>query len=163
MRQKTIRAFDEWKADPLNWSMVVQRVAGGETLKEICEGQKQPYSLVAKHLASTPALNAEYEAARRIWADSLAQETVGIADAVEGADEAAHVSAAKLRVDTRLKLAGKLDRERYGEQEGPRIAVNINLGDMAREIRELEGRLGLGPVVLEQKKLPPAEPEVQEI
>ena len=151
MRQKTIREFEEWKAVPENWAMLIQRVAMGETLKEVCAGQGVAYSLAAKHIASTPTLKAEYDSALQIWADAMAQETVAIADAVEGADEAAHIAAAKLRVETRLKIAGKWDRERYGERDAGQVVVNVNLGDVAREIRALEERLGLrAPVVIDQ-------------
>lgn len=153
--------FEEWKKDPLTPSILVQRMAEGETLKEMCKSLELPYSQVARHIAGTPALKMEYDAALQIWADSLAQATVAIAEgaprqAVDpgGAplfDEAgkpvmvaAEVPRDKLRVETNLKLAGKWDRERYGEREGPRVAVQINLGDVTREIRELESRLGIG-------------------
>lgn len=129
--------------------MLIQRVACGETLKEVCEGQGLAYSLVAKHIASVPAIKAEYDGALQIWADALAQETVAIADEqseVEKKDGTTYdpdVARDKLRVETRLKLAGKLYRERYGEREAPLVALNVNLGDVAREIRMLEERLGL--------------------
>lgn len=139
MRQKTLRAFEEWRGVPENWSMLMQRVAMGETLREVCEGQGIAYSLVAKHIAGTPTLKAEYDAALQIWADALAQETVGIAD---GATPET-VGPAKLQVDTRLKVAGKLYRERYGEQAPVAVQVNVNLADTAREIQVLEERLGL--------------------
>lgn len=139
MRQKTIRKFEEWRLAPENWSMLMQRVAMGETLKEVCAGQGMPYSLVAKHIAGTPTLKAEYDGALQIWADALGQETIKIAD--DATPET--VGPAKLQVDTRLKVAGKLYRERYGEREAPLVAVNVNLGDVAREIRALEERLGL--------------------
>ncbi len=139
MRKKTIAAFEAWKADPLSWTALVQRVAEGETLKDVCESLAVPYSLVAKHIAATPALKVEYDAALQIWGDSLAQESVGIVDGAT--PETAGV--AKLRAETRIRLAGKLDRERYGEQARPAVAVHISLGDVAREIEVLEQRLGL--------------------
>lgn len=144
-----MEAFAAWLADPLTPSILVQRVAEGETLRAMCKSLGLPYSQVARHIAGTPALKMEYDAALQLWADALAQETVGLADGVAGADEASHVSAAKLAVETRLKLAGKWDRDRYGEREGPRVSVNINLGDVTREIRELESRLGIGVATLE--------------
>lgn len=147
MRKKTIERFNEWKLDVNVPAMLFSRVGEGETLAEICKNQEIPYSLVARWIEETPALKAEYELARKSWADRLAQETLKIADDVEGADEASHVSAAKLRVDTRLKLAGKLDRERYGERDQGNVRVEINLGNLAQEIAALEQRLGLTPTI----------------
>jgi len=99
--------------------------------------------LVARHVAGTPALNAEYENALAIWADALAQETLAIADETRGAQEATVVAAAKLRAETRMRLAGKWDRKRYGERDAGLVQVNVSLGDTAREIIELEARLGI--------------------
>lgn len=158
MKRKTIAAFEEWKADPRSWSELLQRVAEGETLPEVCKSKGLAYSLIAKHIAETPLLKAEYDAALQIWGDALAQETVKIAD--DATPET--IGPAKLQVDTRLKVAGKLDRERYGERERPAVAVNISLGDVAREIRELETRLGIGlpsVTVVEQLPAPAEKPE----
>jgi hypothetical protein len=143
VRKKTLEAFEAWRADAMSASELVQRVAEGETLKDICTSMGVAYSLVARHVAGTPALNAEYENALAIWADALAQETLAIADGTEGATEATVVAAAKLRAETRMRLAGKWDRKRYGERDAGLVQVNVSLGDTAREIRELEARLGL--------------------
>ena len=98
--------------DPFTVTVIVRRVAEGERLKEICRSRGWPYSVVAQWVAQTEDVGKAYEAALRIAADDLAQETVGIADGAEPET----VGVAKLRVDTRQKLAGKLYRDRYGEQ-----------------------------------------------
>jgi len=150
IRKRTVAEFEAWKAEPANWSEVIQRVAEGETLRDICTSKKLPYSLVAREIAAKPELKTEYDAALSIWADAIAQESLAVADGVKGSDESAEVAAAKLRVETRLKLAGKWDRERYGERDAGRVAVQITIGDAAREIRELEARLGIGIAKIEQ-------------
>jgi len=162
VRKKTIEAFEAWRADARSQSELVQRIAEGETLKEICASMGVAYSLVARHVAGTPALNAEYEAALAIWGDALAQETLAITDAVAGSTEGAVVAAAKLRAEQRLKLAGKWNRPRYGEREAAVLQVNFSLSDTAREIRELEARLGIGQVVAEQA-LPALEEKLSEV
>jgi hypothetical protein len=147
LKKKTLQAFDEWKKDPLSVTVLVQRVAEGGTLKAYCTSIGVPYSLVAQYVAQTPAVKSQYDAALQMWGDSLAQETVGIADKAD----AETIGASKLQVETRLKLAGKIDRERYGEREAPKVQVNIALGDVAREIALLEQRLGIAsgaPAVL---------------
>lgn len=162
MRLKTISAFEAWKADALSASLLVQRVAEGETLKDICASMGVAYSLVARHVAGTPALNAEYENALAIWADALAQETLAIADGTKDAKEATVVAAAKLRAETRMRLAGKWDRKRYGERDAGIVQVNVNLGDTAREIQELEARLGLGAVTSVSVPLEPLPLAIEE-
>lgn len=163
MKRKTIAAFEQWKLDERSWEEFFHRVADGETVQEFCTSKSLAYSLVARHIAQTPLLKAQYDTALQLWGDALAQESVAIADEQkeatkrDGSTFDPDVARDKLRVDTRLRLAGKLDRERYGERDRPAVAVNISLGDVAREIRELESRLGIalgGPVIAEQLPAP---------
>lgn len=98
--------------EELTVSVIVQRVAEGETLKKICRSRRWPYALVAKWIAETPEVFRLYEQALRLWADSLAVETVGIADRAD----ILQIAKAKLRTDVRMKLAARLDRARYGEK-----------------------------------------------
>jgi len=67
--------------------------------------------------------------ARARGAHSLAESTVAIADATEGAESTVEVQVAKLRSDNRWRLAAKWNAEAYGEQKGP--LVNIDLGSLA--------------------------------
>lgn len=157
MKRKTIAAFEQWKLDERSWEEFFHRVADGETVQEFCTSKSLAYSLVARHIAQTPLLKAQYDTALQLRGDALAQETIGIVDGATPETTAVK----KLQAETRLRLAGKLDRERYGERERPAVAVNISLGDVAREIRELETRLGIalgGPVVAEQLPAPARQP-----
>jgi hypothetical protein len=156
--------FDEWKASTGEQGQFMQRVAEGETPKAVCEAMGLPYSATLRHVKSTAALYAEYRSALETWVESLAHETVTIADDVEGAEEASKVAAAKLRCDTRFRLAAKLYREMFGEDVKPNVSVTLNLGDVAREIRELEARLGIGlnaPLVIEAEPSLPALPAAE--
>jgi hypothetical protein len=156
--------FDEWKSSPSEQGQFMQRVAEGETPKAVCEAMGLPYSATMRHLKSTPALYSEYRSALETWVESLAHQTVTIADDVEGTEEASKVAAAKLRCDTRFRLAAKLYREMFGEDVKPNVSVTLNLGDVAREIRELEARLGIGlnaPLVIEAEPPLPALPAAE--
>jgi hypothetical protein len=144
-----LEMFEDWKTDALAQGEFFQRLAEGETPKEICKQQRLPYSMFMDYVKANPELKARYASALETWVESLAHETVAIADGVAGETEGASVSAAKLRVETRFKLASKLYREMFGEDMKPAVAVNISLGDVAREIRELEERLGIGMKVSE--------------
>jgi hypothetical protein len=52
----------------------------------------------------------------------------------------------------------------FGEDVKPNVSVTLNLGDVAREIRELESRLGIGlqaPRLIEAEPALPALPAVE--
>lgn len=88
----------------------------------------------------------DYMRALEAYVQDKALETIDIADGSEDA---------KLRVDTRFRLAGKVDRPRWGEQE-PKAAlpvVTINIG-IRRD--SLEGRLD-APNVPNEKIIPAEE------
>lgn len=112
--------WDEAIADVMTLRVIVSRIAEGEALREVCRSRGWPYSHVARWLSEDDSRRAEYEWALRLWADAVAQETLGVAD---GAD-AESVGVAKLRIETRMRLAARWDRERYGE----RSAVDVRHG-----------------------------------
>ena len=140
-------AFEQWRSGLGEQSAFMQRVAEGEPPREICAKQGLPYSMLMRHVKATPGLYAEYKAALETWVEALAHETVALADGVKGAEEAATVAAAKLAVDTRFRLASKLYREMFGEDVRAPLAVVVNLGNVAEEIRSLEARLGIGGAI----------------
>jgi hypothetical protein len=135
--------LEAWKRDEQAQREFMQRVAEGSAPRKVCDEMGLPRSMTLEYVKTTPDLQARYRSALETWVEALAHETVEIADATEGTEEASHVSAAKLRCDTRFRLAAKLYREMFGEDVRPVLAVNISLGDVAREVRELEARLGI--------------------
>ena len=76
--------------------------------------------MVAQWVSQNEEVAKAYEQALRIAADEYGQETIEIAD---GADPET-VSVAKLRVDARQKLSGKLYRDRYGEQVQHTVTID---------------------------------------
>lgn len=139
--------FDEWKADAAGQAAFMHRIAEGETPKAVCDAMGLPRSYLMQYVKATPALAAQYRSALETWVEALAHETVQIADDTEGAEDAATVAAAKLRCDTRFKIASKLYREMFGEDVKPTLSLTLNVGDVTREIRDLEARLGIGRVM----------------
>jgi hypothetical protein len=105
------QAFDAFAADPVSETLVVQRIAEGETLVEICRSLELPYSLVAQWIVEDAERVRQYDGALALWADAEAQRCIAVADGATPED----VAVAKLRISTRLSLAGKWDRRRYGE------------------------------------------------
>ena len=123
--------MQRWERDcaPDVVEVVMQRVAEGETLKAICRSRGWPYARVATWVAEDEGRVKAYEAASRIWVDGLARETVAIADKAED------VPAAKLKVDTRFRIAGKLHREVYGEVVRQEVVLDP-FTEMLRRVSE---------------------------
>ncbi len=130
--------IERWEAERGGAAEVIfQRVAEGETLKSVCKSRRWPYSIVARWVGETPDVMKAYEFALRLWADSLATETVGIADGTD----ATEVGRGKLQTDVRMKLAARLDRARYGEK--------VEVSGEVRHMHSLIGILsGLPPTVV---------------
>lgn len=136
--------IERWEAERSGAEEVIfQRVAEGETLKAICRSRRWPYSIVARWVGETPSVFKAYEFALRLWADSLATETPGIADDADPTE----VGHAKLRVDARMKLASRLDRARYGDK--------VEVSGEVRHTHSLIGILsGLGSPAIEHDVTP---------
>jgi hypothetical protein len=103
--------------------MLVQRLTDGSTLKEIATSLEVPYGKLAEWVTEDASRAEQYARASRIWVDSLARETVRISDDT-GATKG-EAQKAKLRIDTRLRLASKLDRGTYGDQ----VAISGRIQD----------------------------------
>lgn len=129
--------WNEALGDPVTLRVITSRVAEGETLREVCKSRGWPYSLVARWLSEDDGRRAEYEWSLRLWADAVAQECVTIADttqlgAIRKTDADGGVTVTeedmlahrKLQIETRMRLAARWDRERYGE----RSAVDVKHG-----------------------------------
>lgn len=97
-------------AQPQTPSVVFQRVAEGESLKEIAKSWQVPVGRFTEWFTTEHA--GLYDAALKVRADQLAHEALDTAD---GAD-AETVGPSKLQVQTRQWLASRWDRARYGEQ-----------------------------------------------
>jgi hypothetical protein len=114
-------------------AIVVQRLSGGETLKEIAKAWEVPYGRFAQWIVEDRGRSEQYNGALKIWADSLAQECVAIADEQgevskrDGTSYDPDVPRDKLRIETRLKLAGKWDRSRYGEATEVKHTGSVSL------------------------------------
>ena len=65
-------------------------------------------------------------ASRVIAAEGMVEDARDIADNVKGVDNA-EVQAAKLRIETRMKLAAFWDRDKFGEKQA---GVTVNIGSL---------------------------------
>ena len=128
--------FEAVVAEPGAMQEVVRLLTEGTTLRGVARLWKIPYGRLAAWICEDVERTASYEQALRIWVDSLAQETIDLADNAEETKVA--IAKARIQIDTRIRLAERLNRERYGPSlkvERP-VVVEPNAG-LLQEAREL--------------------------
>ncbi len=102
---------------------IVHEVLCGRRLVEIAQAEGLLYSVLWNWLKDVPERLEKYRDALKGYGDLLIAETVGIAD---GSGDP------KLMVDTRFKVAGKVDKKMWGEEKdaggGGGITVVVQRG-----------------------------------
>lgn len=104
---------------------VCERIAAGESLRAICGRRDMPdKATLLRWLLDDrrEAFRRHYALAREVQADVLADELVEIADGARDKDDAA---LAKLRIDTRKWMAGKLRPKKYSDKIDLRGHVGV--------------------------------------
>ena len=100
---------------------ICEQIADGESLRKICEAEDMPNkATVFRWLANDETLSDQYARAREVQADALFDDCLSIADQYDQAKEnlegTDHIQRAKLRIDTRKWMAGKLRPKKYGDK-----------------------------------------------
>lgn len=101
-------------------TFVCAQVASGVSLKTLSEHYVVDYGLLWAWLCEDSERIERYELAQRGVAEYYVSETPEIAD--NGND----VPRDKLRIDTRLKVAARWNRARYGEVAATNISIGAN-------------------------------------
>lgn len=101
---------------------ICDRISEGESLRSICKDDGMPSQVaVFKWLGKegNDALVKQYARARDVQADTIFDECLDIADQYDPDKEALnpdHINRAKLRIETRKWMAGKLRPKVYGDK-----------------------------------------------
>jgi hypothetical protein len=115
------------------------RLADGKSLRSICLDDAMPdKATVFRWLAAHGEFRDQYTCARETQADTLFDEMLDIADdagkdIVEGAVDQEHIQRAKLRIETRKWMAGKLRPKKYGDK-----VEHEHSGDVNHTITKIE-------------------------
>ena len=133
---------------------ICHRLANGQALTEICNLPHMPdNTTVYKWMDRTPSFARDYIRARENQAHTLFDECLAIADDVSGdvidnpdgtqTVNTVAVTRAKLRIDTRLRMAGKLAPKVYSERAGALGlgeggTVNVQVNAMTIDARTLD-------------------------
>ena len=99
------------KIEPLI-DKILERIAVGDSLREISKDLKIDFSAASKILRSED-INPRYARARELQADYLADEVVQIADAATNET----FQSDRLRIDARKWKAGKMRPKNWGDNE----------------------------------------------
>lgn len=95
------------------FDQICDRISDGESLRSICRNKDMPSTTsVMNWLNKDAALVEQYARAKNAQADTIFDECLHIAD-MASADE---IQQARLRIDTRKWMAGKLRPKKYGER-----------------------------------------------
>ena len=101
---------------------ICTRLANGESLRSICSSDRDDFmpalGTVMRWVVENQAFREQYEAARQIQAETMADEIVSIADGkgLEGEQLVALSARDRLRVDSRKWVASKLLPKKYGDK-----------------------------------------------
>lgn len=106
---------------------ICEQIADGKSLRSICLAEDMPSkTTVFKWLAANAVFADQYARAREAQADTLFEDSLDIADdgkrdyVVDSDGKAVvdhdHIQRARLRVDTRKWMAGKLRPKVYGDR-----------------------------------------------
>lgn len=157
-----IEHFDEWVASHGDEETMTRwlcaQVASGVTLRAMCEYYEIEYGLLWEWISSDAERMGRYYRAQRGLADAFVSDVVPLADG-DG-----DVGRDKLRVDARLKVAGKYDRERFGEQRDGGVVIDMrDRKDPDALLAELRALTAANPALLEQMGMVPSDSLVSDV
>lgn len=120
LRRATRSEIEELVRDPEWWPDVLARIADGDSLAELAAERVWSWGALWAWIQADEERLAGYDAALKARAQMLAFEALAISDEQgcvekDGKVFDPDVPRDKLRIDTRLKLASKFDRVRFGE------------------------------------------------
>jgi hypothetical protein len=125
-------------------------LAQGLSLHKVCERDDTPgFSTITRWLEENPSFRARYVIAREKQADAIFDECLDIAD--EAANDILYddngqamlnnvsVQRAKLRIDTRFRIAGKLNSKYADKGAGVADVLNVTHNNLTIDARALDG------------------------
>lgn len=144
-----------WDADML--SDICNGIAAGLSVNKACAQVGRAPEMFIKLVLQDPLLREEYDAARKIRAELWIDEQIDIADNSDndmdllGKGNTAAVARSKLQVETRQHLAGKIHRERFGDDkqkpQDVNVTVNLNAAERLESARARRLAISVTPVI----------------
>ena len=122
MAGQTVTRAHFAKLDKLGEQAVFDQIANGRSTTATQKWAKVGNRAFYKWLDLEDGRRERYQAARRMWADRLAEETIEIADNADISD----AQVAKLRVETRKWVAERGNPDHWGIQKQPLVSLTVN-------------------------------------
>lgn len=110
------------KLDEITEEALFDQLASGMTMNKLVEQAGVSKRVWYKWLRSEEGREQRYYSARQKWADTLAEETLDIAD---GAIDAHDAKVRQLRIDTRKWLAARANPDNWGDRRDPLVSINV--------------------------------------
>jgi len=117
--------------DQGGWDRILERIASGETVADISrtilrpDGQPISRAFLSRLLHADDERSAAVLKARDEGSDAMVDHALTLADSVQPDRDS--IAKAKVQAELRLKVAGLVNRERWGEQKhGPTVELNFN-------------------------------------
>lgn len=132
---------------------ICERLADGVSLRTICDAEDMPNrATVFRWLGKYKEFSDQYACAREAQADALFDEVIDIADDsrndwMESADEEGgigyklngeNIQRARLRVDARKWMAGKLRPKKYGDRQEIEHTGDLSIKHSVAELTDEE-------------------------
>lgn len=118
---------------------ICTRIASGKSLRSICLGDDMPaQSTVFKWLSEKPHFSEQYARAREVQADTLFDDVLAIADQYDtqaDKEDPDTIQRARLRIDARKWMAGKLQPKKYGDKVQQDINLTVNHEDALEQLK----------------------------
>lgn len=151
--------------------LICEELADGKSLRSICENPALPNrATVARWLSARPEFRDQYARARELQADALMDDILTIADdrsndiSVVGEEGKEReivdhevIQRSRLKVETRMKLAGKLAPKKYGDKLTLDAVVRLEdqpTEELIARLRSVEAALNLPALDLARLGLP---------
>ena len=123
------RAIKKQIADQGGWERLLERYASGETIADIARTLFKPDGHPISRNFLSMLLHKDPDRSQRIFSLRTESAAAMVDDAIHAVDTAPidrdSISKAKVKADLRVKVAGFIDREKWGEQKQSPIQVNI--------------------------------------
>ena len=111
------------------WPRILERIASGETIADVSrtlfrpDGKCIDRSFLSHLLHNDPERSQKVEAARIEGAAAMIDHSVHLVDSAQADRDS--INKAKVQAEVRLKVAGLVDRERWGDKAQVQVHVNV--------------------------------------
>lgn len=143
MAAKPIERFIKKQiADQGGWPRILERIASGETVADVArtllkpDGQAISRNFLSTLLHADPERSASVYKARDEGSDAMVDQGLHLVDSAQADRDS--INKAKVQAEMRLKVAGFVNRERWGEAKQ---AVNVSVNVASLHVDALRHRI----------------------